>query len=285
MKNIGYHLTDQQYMEYNNTFFRNKNEIPIDYKFYYRYPNESNYDSINKIYFYWDRSSKYNSFPYIPTVLSTNYPYSKLLYIVRDPLFQQMSHIRNFHEGQTVHRSAEDKLNLTEKETNQRFNKLLKYFQSDLYKPLWSLLTDIEFAEFNDKIENDIISWYTSLWIKKGISWHTERIYDKCPVVNILNFVKNALIFNKNYGLKNFKLIQLEWESDNFILSSIYIYCWSVFNEYKLNNKCIKKYTLNNYENLNEIMFNYEKFKNNSKETGSEKYWKFTNITIFDEII
>ena len=47
----------------------------------------------------------------------------------------------------------------------------------------------------------------------------------------------------------------------------------------------MQKYTLNNYENLSEIMFNYEKFKNNSKETGSEKYWKFTNITIFDEII
>eukprot|EP01084_Bolivina_argentea_P300457 518088_1 len=227
MKIIGYNLSKHQYeKERKHIFFRNLSEM-IDHRNYHRWPNESNYNKLSEIHFYWDRASCYNGYPYIPSILSTNYPYTKLLYAIRDPLFQMYSNIRIFDEkttGQKLVKVNEDTLMLSEEEANRRMNKLLKMLNSDFYLILFDLLKQ----NVSEKNENEILLWYVMLWAKndngKG-SYKDQRVFDKCSYVNVLLYIKSGQIFNTIYGIKHFKLIQFEWETNNLLLASLYIYC------------------------------------------------------------
>ena len=62
-----YFYSDAQYLE---EISKGDGERTVDY----RYPNEAS----SEIRYFYDRSSGYNSLPYIPMVLSANYPHSKV---------------------------------------------------------------------------------------------------------------------------------------------------------------------------------------------------------------
>ena len=236
-----------------------------------------------EIYYFWDRTSGYNSLPYIAPILTKNYQNSKLLYIIRDPLSQSYSRIHLFDENTFLMKTMKERKQMTVNEVHQRYTKLINLIETDEYQLLISLLS-LSSININQikKNENDILIWYTALWAKYGISWKEYRWFDICPFINILLYIKSIEFVNNNINDK-FKIIQFEWmtQTNHLLLTSISIYCWTVFNEY---NNCFNKYTNNNYTNLNEIMINWNILNTHYGQLRKYHY-KMTNITLFDKLL
>ena len=118
------HIGNTKSRKYKKYFYK---EYMLETKDNTRFPKESDAE----MYYFHDRSSSYNSLPYIPMVLSKNYPHSKLIYIVRDPFDQINSRFRHFDKETLYRKTPSKEQKLDRMEANSRFGELLQFINRD----------------------------------------------------------------------------------------------------------------------------------------------------------
>ena len=214
--------------------------------------------SMNDSY-HMDQSSLYILHPYTSKWIAMHSQQSVIIYHLREKMGDSYSRLHTI-------------CNSNQQCIKQNFQILSNRINEAQFK---NYLIPMLNMDQTDQVRDKIVAWYVSYWY-----YNSERatnvngkfyIFDICPYVNVLLWMRQLKEFNNNHSFHQFKIIQFEYLMNNFQTMLAYYYCIAVHGYQLYDNQCVK-FFINNKHNGYYITEEWDQLHNKMEQHSGEKY-------------